>query len=78
MENNFYNIFDSHAHYDDKWFDEDREVLLSSMKENGVCGIVNNAVDLKTAKVCIDFCRKIRFYVRCGWISPRKSRRYAK
>ena len=53
MENNFYNIFDSHAHYDDKWFDEDREVLLSSMKENGVCGIVNNAVDLKTAKVCI-------------------------
>lgn len=77
MENNFYNIFDSHAHYDDKWFDEDREVLLSSMKENGVCGIVNNAVDLKTAKVCIDFA-KIRFYVRCGWISPRKSRRYAK
>lgn len=56
MENNFYNIFDSHAHYDDKWFDEDREVLLSSMKENGVCGIVNNSVDLKTAKVCIDFC----------------------
>ena len=61
MKNNFYNIFDSHAHYDDKWFDEDREVLLSSMKENGVCGIVNNAVDLKTAKVCIDFCEKYDF-----------------
>ena len=61
MENNFYNIFDSHAHYDDKWFDEDREVLLSSMKENGVCGIVNNSVDLKTAKVCIDFCEKYDF-----------------
>lgn len=61
MENNFYNIFDSHAHYDDKWFDEDREVLLSSMKENGVCGIVNNAVDLKTAKFCIDFCEKYDF-----------------
>ena len=61
MENNFYNIFDSHAHYDDKWFDEDREVLLSSMIENGVCGIVNNSVDLKTAKVCIDFCEKYAF-----------------
>lgn len=61
MENNFYKIFDSHAHYDDKWFDEDREVLLSSMKENGVCGIVNNSVDLKTAKVCIDFCEKYDF-----------------
>ena len=77
MENNFYNIFDSHAHYDDKWFDEDREVLLSSMKENGVCGIVNNSVDLNR-KSLYRFLRKIRFYVRCGWISPRKSRRYAK
>ena len=56
MENNFYNIFDSHAHYDDKWFDEDREDLLSSMQENGVCGIVNNSVDLKSAEVCIKFC----------------------
>lgn len=61
MENNFYNIFDSHAHYDDKWFDEDREVLLSSMQENGVCGIVNNAVDLATAQICIDFCEKYYF-----------------
>ena len=31
------------------------------MKENGVCGIVNNSVDLKTAKVCIDFCEKYDF-----------------
>ena len=35
--------------------------MLSSMKENGVCGIVNNSVDLKTAKVCIDFCEKYDF-----------------
>ena len=61
MENNFYNIFDSHAHYDDKWFDEDREDLLSSMQEKGVCGIVNNSVDLKSAEVCIKFCVKYDF-----------------
>lgn len=61
MENNFYNIFDSHAHYDDKWFDEDRESLLSSMQENGVCGIVNNSVDLKSAEVCIKFCENYDF-----------------
>lgn len=59
MENNeFYNIFDAHAHYDDKWFDEDREALLSSMRSRGVCGIVNNAVDLKSAEVCIQLCEK--------------------
>ena len=29
-------IFDTHAHYDDGQFDEDREELLASMAENGV------------------------------------------
>ncbi len=28
-------IFESHAHYDDSKFDDDREELLSSMQENG-------------------------------------------
>lgn len=34
-------IFDTHAHYDDKQFDQDREELLGSMKANGVGSIVN-------------------------------------
>ena len=34
-------IFDTHAHYDDEAFDEDREILLDSMKENGIGCIVN-------------------------------------
>lgn len=29
-------IFESHAHYDDKQFDNDREELLSSMQANGI------------------------------------------
>ena len=29
-------IFESHAHYDDEAFDEDREQLLSSMPEHGI------------------------------------------
>ena len=28
-------IFDTHAHYDDEAFDEDREQLLAAFKENG-------------------------------------------
>lgn len=35
------NIFDSHAHYDDPRFDEDRDTLLSSMASNGVRAIMN-------------------------------------
>ncbi len=38
-------IFDTHAHYDDAQFDEDRESLLSSMEEWGVGTIVNAAAD---------------------------------
>ena len=34
-------IFESHAHYDDEAFDEDREELLNSMRENGIEYIVN-------------------------------------
>lgn len=34
-------IFDSHAHYDDAAFDEDRDELLNSMEENKVACIVN-------------------------------------
>ncbi|HJA92629.1 MAG TPA: TatD family hydrolase [Candidatus Eisenbergiella merdipullorum] len=34
-------IFDSHAHYDDRAFDEDREKLLTSLPEKGIAGVVN-------------------------------------
>lgn len=48
------NIFDAHAHYDDKWFDDDRFELLENIHTKGVCGIVNNAVDLETAKPALN------------------------
>ena len=31
-----YPLFDTHAHYDDAKFDEDRDAILSSLKDNGV------------------------------------------
>lgn len=34
-------IFDTHAHYDDDAFDEDREALIASMPENGIGTLVN-------------------------------------
>ena len=46
----FENIFDAHAHYDDKWFDDDREAVLDGLPSKGVCGVVNNAVDLRSAE----------------------------
>ena len=44
-------IFETHAHYDDKMFDEDRESLLESMQEAGIGRIVNIGADL--ASTCL-------------------------
>ena len=44
------NIFDTHSHYDDEQFDEDRIELLSSLTGKGVCGVVTCGVDVPTSK----------------------------
>ena len=34
-------IFDTHAHYDDKAFDDDREVLLAGLPWNVITRVLN-------------------------------------
>ena len=60
--------FDTHAHYDDSAFDEDREELLASMAEAGVSLIVNPGIDLETSKKAISFAEKHDFmYAAVGF-----------
>ncbi len=42
-------IFDSHAHYNDKRFDDDRDTLLCDMLGSSVCGIINCGTDLASS-----------------------------
>lgn len=70
MNSNFSNIFDAHAHYDDRWFDDDRFELLDSLKDKGVCAVVNNAVDLRTARLCIDYAEKYDFMYAAAGFHP--------
>ena len=65
-----HNIFDAHAHYDDRWFDEDRDTLLLSMPDNGVSYIVNASVDLATAKTAIGYAEKYPFMYACAGFHP--------
>ncbi len=37
-------IFESHAHYDDEAFDEDRESLLISLAGHGIDRVINVGV----------------------------------
>ena len=41
-------IFDSHAHYDDKAFEADRDELLSKLFATDVCGIINVGCNMET------------------------------
>ncbi len=60
-------IFDSHTHYDDERFDEDRDELLSTMAQKGVCGIVHAATDIQSSEKGIEYSEKYNnFYTSVG------------
>lgn len=47
-------IFDSHAHYEDSRYDEDRQAVLSSMSSNGVSYIVNVGSSVETSRKTVE------------------------
>ena len=46
-------IFDTHAHYDDEAFDEDREALLASLKEAGIGAVTNVGASLESCRTTL-------------------------
>lgn len=55
------NIFDTHAHYDDSRFDEDRDELLSSLCSKGVTNIINCGCDYKSCLTTLTLAEKYDF-----------------
>ena len=51
-------IFDSHAHYDDRAFDEDRDELLSSLPEKGIAGVVNAGASIRSIWKTLELAEK--------------------
>lgn len=51
-------IFDSHAHYDDKAFDADRDELLAKFFAENICGIINVGCNLETSKKSVELSQK--------------------
>lgn len=61
-------LFDVHAHYDDERFDEDRDILLSSMIDNNVGHIINIGYNLKSSRDSIALSEKYPFiYAAVGF-----------
>ncbi len=52
------NIFDTHAHYDDSRFDEDRDELLAELLGSNISYIVNCACDYKSCLTTLSMAEK--------------------
>lgn len=62
--------FESHAHYDDEKFDNDRYELIKEMHENGVDYIVNAGSDMKSSLTGIELASKFPFFYAAVGVHP--------
>lgn len=63
-------IFESHAHYDDKAFDADREELLSSFHEKGIAYVVNVGASIQSVKDTIELMKRHPFMYAAVGVHP--------
>jgi len=66
--------FDTHAHYDDKRFNDDRDELLSSMQPAGITMILNSASSLRSAKFSLKLADKYPFIYASIGVHPHDSK----
>lgn len=63
-------IFDSHAHYDDESFNEDRDKVINEIKETGVIGVLNCGSSFDGAKNSLELANKYPFFYAAVGIHP--------
>ncbi len=63
-------IFDTHAHYNDQAFDEDREKLIQSLPENGIGLVVNIGANLESTKESIKLAETYPFFYASAGVHP--------
>ena len=61
---------ESHAHYDDERFDEDRDTLLASFPAEGIETVVNASSDIKSSKASIALSEKYPFFYAAVGVHP--------
>lgn len=63
-------IFDTHVHYDDKAFDEDRDALLAGLPERGIGAAVNISSDLDSVKRTLELTERYPYVYGAVGIHP--------
>jgi TatD DNase family protein len=63
-------LFDTHAHYDDRRFNEDRDALLASLPENGVTLVVNAGASEKSSAQSLELADRFPFVYATVGVHP--------
>lgn len=63
-------IFESHAHYDDEAFDEDREALLSSLQGRGIGTVINIGASLSGCEATVKLAEQYSFIFGAVGVHP--------
>ncbi|MCL2528698.1 MAG: TatD family hydrolase [Defluviitaleaceae bacterium] len=63
-------IIDTHAHYDNKQFDPDRNELLASMAAGGIKTIINVGCSLRSSKASIELAKDYPFVYATVGVHP--------
>ena len=63
-------IFDTHAHYDDSAFDEDREEKLSALPNDNIYAVINAGADIESSKKSITLSEKYDYIYAAVGIHP--------
>jgi TatD DNase family protein len=63
-------LFDTHTHLDDKKFDEDRDTLIPSLKNDGISLLVNIGADMKSSEESVKLAEKYDFIYASVGVHP--------
>lgn len=66
-------IFDTHAHYDDEAFDNDREELLRELPKQGIAKVVNVGASLTSCQTTIDLMDKYDYIYGAIGVHPNET-----
>lgn len=63
-------FFDSHAHYNDPKFEEDRDQIIKEIYNNGVTSVINAGYSIESSKKAIEIANNYSFMYTTAGISP--------
>jgi len=65
-----FDFFDTHAHYDDAKFDQDREKLLSDLPKQGISNVINAGACIKSSHASVKLAETYDYFYATVGVHP--------